>query len=94
MKNYKKIYFCVTVIFVIAITSVYSVDAIKTIDDDLFLLNVEALSQGETGGAMQRCRCHDDNNCYGGNAISFRKICFSESTNNVLQCSNYSSRCN
>lgn len=42
------------------------------------------------------CRCHsDDNQCYGGNAISFRKECHSEPVkeNQTAYCHAYDTKC-
>lgn len=42
----------------------------------LVLSGIEALSSGE-GSITVYCRCHEDNNCYSGNFVSFRGFCTS-----------------
>ena len=43
--------------------------------EKLMTANIEALTDNESGGETTHCRCHDDGQCYVGNAISFRSSC-------------------
>lgn len=46
--------------------------------DNFMKSNVEALTSDEPGGdgsGWVYCRCHDDQHCYVGNAVSFRPAC-------------------
>lgn len=58
-------------------------------------VDIEAIAQDESGGIEFRCRCHNDNACYGGNAISFRPLCYKGTihTDGVVQCHYYDSQC-
>lgn len=69
----------------------------RSAEDALFKANVEALVQNETSeGVTFYCRCHSkENACYGGNAISFRKLCARLNNTSTANCSiyNYEEEC-
>ncbi len=79
---------------VVVTTTLFSLKGVSS-SKDLRIQNIEALTDNELGGIMFRCRCHGDY-CYGGNAISFRELCYKETIHidGVVDCTNYNSDCN
>lgn len=99
-KKYYKIMKKYTLIIGITIFSLsvglYGYYLQSNIKSPLVSVDVEALTQGESGGIDFRCRCHNDNACYGGNAISFRRLCYKENSHDngaVAQCHSYNMEC-
>lgn len=92
MKNKIKRFSLILVVIAI-FTVLYSIDNSYP-NKDFISLNIEALADDESGGIQFRCRCHGSS-CYGGNAISFRPLCFSETIHigGTADCTYYDSEC-
>lgn len=92
----KKIVIFILLAIVVMIVDIFLINK-SSVDKDFISQNIEALTDDdESGGIQFRCRCHDDGVCYGGNAISLRPLCYSETAHSdgVVECSFYSSYCN
>lgn len=82
------------VLFAAAVMATVYEHRSRSAEDALFRANIEALVQDESmGGLTFYCRCHSrENECYGGNAISFRKKCASSDTG-TINCSHPDVNC-
>lgn len=94
MKKFILISCAVLATYSAVVSFVNNNDSDRIEQENIFSVDVEALTfdESDVSGPRFYCRCHNDDVCYGGNAISFRRNCYDEPAHSgqVVICSTYS----